>query len=243
MPYRRTYKPRYGARRTTYRRKYGYSKRKRWNKKYGKATKTVTRSVTTFPDRQFLKMKWNYMLSAVPTVAAPQSRMIIRGNSVYDPDYSGVSGGQPFAYTEMSALYNQYRVYGSRYKVEIMPANINTGNYVKFSLYPQKDLTDISTDQAGEAPYSKSAFVGGSNATSRRFLKGFMTSKKIYGFTKISQDPNFAALVTANPFNEWYWILDYSTVDGSNLSSSTQAYLNITVTYYVEFFDRKNLAI
>lgn len=208
----------------------------KFKRKFVKPTTAVLRSTSVFPDRKFVKLKWNYLLSAAPTVAAPSSRMNVSGNGCYDPDVSGISGGTPYAWPQMQNIYSNYRCYGSKYRVEILSSNATTANYMKFSLYPQRDLTDVTTDIAAEQPYSKSVLHGSSNGNGRSHLTSFMSTKKMFGYTKINQDDLFSAALNAVPTNQWYWILDYQTLNGSNIADT---YLNITVTYYVEFFNLK----
>lgn len=223
----------------------GYRKKK-YNGKRGNRTSpstNIVRQVTTFPDRQYIKMRWNILYNGGS--ASTSNRYVVRGNSIYDPEQTSSTGGVPFGYDQISGIYDNYRVLGSKYKVEIMPGDNGNGNYVKFALYPTRSLTDYQTDSLAEEPYSKSCFVGGSAATSRRFMTSYMSTKKLFGVKSIEQQESFSGLtggtlVGSNPANVWYWVLDFDSVAGAPIGST---WLNITVVYYVELFNRKTLGV
>lgn len=215
-------------------RKYMKSKQK----KRSKASRLTLFKPTIVPDRYFCKLRFVQTLGFQPTVAAPSTRQIWRGNSVYDPDQTG-TGLQPSGYDQLSLLYTQYRVYGSKIKVELMPGGASGGNYLHFALYPSTNpSTNISTDHAGEQPYAKTLMLG-VNSLSIRTLKNFQSTKRQIGMNAIDQELDLSSPVSSNPIKEWYWVLDYGTIDG--LTNIANGYIKATIEYYVEFFDRQLL--
>lgn len=236
MPYYRRYrKPATATRKRYWRR----AKKLKYKKRFAKASIKQLKRGTIIPDRYFCRLKFNQTLDYRPTVANPTSRQLWRGNSAYDPDQTGL-GGQPLGFDQIMALYDNYRIYASSIKIQIMPLSTGSGNFIKWSLYPSNTPSnDVSPDIGAEHPYAKSDFSASANQNFRT-IRNFMSTKRILGYKNIMTNDNFIGTAGTNPTSQWYWILDYLTVGGVN--NIDPGYLNVTITYYCEFFNRKDLA-
>lgn len=76
-----------------------------------------------FPDRLKTKLQYQDVVQLAASAGSPavwQFRM----NSLFDPDYSG-TGHQPQWYDQLSAVYSNYKVLGSKITCVFIPNNIN----------------------------------------------------------------------------------------------------------------------
>lgn len=91
--------------RRTYRKKRSYKRTKRNYKK--KASVSVVRTPTAFPDRVFTKLKHTqtHALSGAANYAFGYQL-----NNMYDP-YVGVGGGQPRGFDQWATVYQVYKVH------------------------------------------------------------------------------------------------------------------------------------
>ena len=215
-----------------------YSKKSKYNKRFSKPSVKILKRNTIIPDRYFTKLKFSETVDIRPTVAAPNARQVWRGNSLFDPDQSS-TGGQPTGFDQLMSLYTNYRVYASSIKLQIMPLQTTSASFTKWCLYPcNTPSNDLSPDVGAERPYSKNTFVGGSGQN-MRFMKNFMSTKRLLGYNNILDNDNFIGTSGTNPSTQWYWVADYQTVGG--LNNLDPGYMNCTITYYVEFFNRIDL--
>lgn len=201
-------------------------------------TVRVQRSVAPISDVQILKLKYAITNVQLSTGGTPNSKLM-RGNSVNDPEFSA-GGHQPLGHDQWCAFYDKYLVMGSSIKVLI--ANTSNTDHIKVALLPKDESTVVSSwDTLAERPYAKIRYGtpnNGSHSTPR--LSGYMSTKKILGLKDLStQDDEYAAACNTDPSRPWYWHIYFQA-----LNNTTAIILNVNVemTYYVKFFDRKPLA-
>lgn len=217
------------VRRKVYRRKRVPKLRR---KRYGKrrmTTKVIRSQFTT--DRVFCKLDYfdHYIFGSFI-----QGQYVYRGNSVYDPYYSGL-GSQPLGFDNWAGMYENYRVHSSR----ILTRVSNMGSIpMSVCLFPSISNSGAPTYIASaSSPFAKTTIVGAIDGSSVKMLKHYMKTIKMHG-ERIFNNDNYAAGVTGNPTSEWYWIVTFFSQDAStNLNFA----IDIKVTYYVEFFKRKQL--
>lgn len=216
------------VRRRRYRR--GYSKYR--SKRFNRATKVVIRSPQITPDRYFAKLKFQAHKQFTTNALQVYS---FRGNSVYDPDVA-IGGTQPAGFDQLMSLYYNFRVHGSKIRVEYI--NGRTGQTPPIALVPVNSAaipgySDI--DQIGEDPYSKSAIMSVAGGSKDRYvIKSYMTTKKFFGYKSINQETDFVGSATLNPNIQFYWNIYAASYDVNNVSIE----IRVTVTYFVEFFNR-----
>lgn len=236
-------------------RKQGYRKRKYYNKKkkeqrvISTGDKEVTITGTSsnkpviyrgigIPSVFMTKLKYS---STVVLSGIPFDYYTFRGNSVYDPDYTG-TGTQPLYYDELTALYRSYTVLGSEIQVTFSNRT-SSGNaqYTRVGIYPLSDQTPYGNiDICSERDNCIYSTLGPPNGDQGIInMKSYGKTVNILGMRKDeSTDDAVTALVTANPQKEFFWVLWAGSLDAlTNIS----VYATITMTYYVRFSDRYNV--
>lgn len=243
MPYARksrksTKSSRYIKKRRLYR-----SKRSKIRRYLKKPTTAIARGPSGFPDRLFVKL--NYVDTFTYAIAAGVAvETTFRGNSLYDPDKTN-AGHQPLGHDQWSNFYGSYRVYGSKIQSQVfyMTSGSTAANYTTFmAVYPTLNDT-ISTYPypLEEYPYCT---VKNTNiyqqGNPQNKIKKYMSTAKIFGVKPISvkTEDDFTAIVTANPVNDFYWNVVCGTLDAS---SDATLKVWVKITYYAEYFARKNL--
>ncbi len=154
-----------------------------------------------FPDRFRIKHPYGTYFIGVPAAGA-QSWQSFRGNSVYDPDFSG-AGSTAFSYTQASAIYNRYRVLGSRITVEAT----NTGTVpLRFSIIAAiVNSPPTATNVPGQRHVAQ-GIVGTTGTVGWKHTAMARTSA-IFGVpeAQVLSEDDFAGVVGGNPNNVWYW--------------------------------------
>lgn len=196
---------------------------------------------TGVPDRLLTQMKYTASFNLVDAVGAIDTIQVIRGNSIYDPDYTG-TGTQPTGRDQWVNLYTTYRVHGSKINVKVInnESSSTTGNCC-VSLVAENDAPPstalCSSLQRANQPYSKQVLIPPVSAGGNPIeMEMYMSTKKIFGEKDIN-DSNYRAAFTTNPLRQWYW-----GVQCQNLNGSTHNLIVvINITYYVELLDRVEL--
>lgn len=162
-------------------------------------------------------------------------------NSLYDPDQSG-TGGQPYYFDELSALYTRYIVYACKVKVRCMvttatpnyvPANVGivptSGNIVS---WPADFITACQKHGAKwkQLPAQQSA---------RTELKAYYPIHKIYGIPKsmLRNELSFHAFTNANPVMLPFV---YVLVQNNDGFTAITIKLFVELTYYCKMYQPTN---
>lgn len=163
-----------------------------------------------------------------------------RGNSPFDPDFTGV-GTSAIGFSTYASMYTYYRCYGSRIRVQWCNVGASAATQViqvGVSASPTVSPGYTNMDQLMENPYGVvKIFAFGTNVP---VTKMYMSTAKIEGVHKkaVATDDTYASLTTTNPAQPWYWNLITQSAD--QVSSST-AIAFVTITYYCEFYGRQVL--
>lgn len=207
----------------------------------GRATTKIMRSPTGFPDRIFVKLKYRDIKIASSTLGAA-SVQVYRANTVYDTDFTSV-GHQPYATDQWGALYNKFRVHGSSITTrcyettgtiawqEIILPHLSTGTPA--SVYPLEEM-----------PYVNVRTLSNQVGLNRQNLNRgrYMSTSKIFGVDKqaVRDEDNFSGnySTSTDPTNLWYWTHIVYPMDSS---TSISVLVNYELTFYVEWFERKDL--
>lgn len=209
-------------------------------RRFQTASKVVIRQPSGVPDRLFVKLKYSTVLFFTSTTGGISQNQF-RGNAIQDPDVTGV-GGQPYLFDQWATLYNRYRVRGSSVKAQATQSTSNTGNFasnVTVMLVPSNNTTTFSISElAREQPYTK--WIQTKPYGSRdALIKSYMSTAKIMGVRKsvIANEQDYSSAVSTNPNVQWYWNVLMYTSDEQTTSSTTP--IHISLTYYVELYDRQ----
>lgn len=218
MPQKRGYKKQRGKKKGKKRayRKKGY-------------TMKVMKGVGFIAPRLITRMKYSeeFTLSTLPTTIGVQQ---FRLNSVYDPNYTG-AGHQPYGFDQLAALYLRYRVFATKWVIQIGPPN----DVVHYSVMPINGAITISTfSQIAEYPKAmvKTSSVGSVPV----YFKGKCYLPRLGGDKKVEykSDDRFASSVTTNPTEDMRLILSQYN---PSTTATTVSRIFVTLVYYTEFFD------
>lgn len=217
-------------------RKKGYRPRRRYRQRKRLVNKTSAIS-RNFLYRDSVVGKLNYQDYYTYNVPGGISIQQYRGNSVYDPDATGV-GGQPTMFDQLAGLYNKYIVYASKIHVRV----INTDNVpVRVVLIPTLNGTTFSSVGAAiDFPSSKYRLLSPSGSGGDKCsIVHYAKSANISNIKDImDESSDLGAAVTNNPSKPWYWQLYFQNDDGGNLVLTYQ----VKITYYVKFYEPVRLA-
>lgn len=185
-----------------------------------------------FPAVQHVALTYESQHTLAPGAAIAQ--YTYRGNSLYDPDYTG-AGSQPRYYDTYATIYGKYRVFGSRITVDI----INGGGAaaVSMAVLPWTDVvTFTSWPQVAELPESRVAtMVPIASRVSKRLVHAASTSTVCGLRARQVMDEDWGATVGSNPLQIWYWNVCVASVDGT---SNVTVSIRVRLEFDCEFYDR-----
>jgi hypothetical protein len=198
----------------------------------------IIRGPHIVPDSVYTTLKYVYKANLNTTSQAWQDQ-IFRGNSIYDPDYTG-AGGQPLGRDQWVTFYQNYRVHQSRIRVNFGAVS-GGATQQDVAIIPNTSTSDFtSATRAMESPYSKWGTLTGIASLGTKTITNAMSTAKMYGVKQeaVEIDDQFRAAAGGNPTNSWYWhVFVYDR--GSN---EADAYVTVEIDYLVEFYKRVDLA-
>lgn len=159
---------------------------------------------------------------------------VFRGNSVFDPDYTGV-GVQPYGYDQLcnADMYNFYRVASSSIKVYFRPEETYAGiRRLHVSVIPMRINNPIMTDisDVRMLPFQRStAYDGATETTKGCIIKNYMSSGRLLTEAS-SKDFGYSAAYTGNPTGLWYWIVHFYTDVYDD--EEVDIYFDVKIKYY-----------
>lgn len=231
------YKKRYGLKKKTYKRKRQYGYKKRAMKKYSKPQVQKMRSGNNkfLPDAIQTKLTYADQLTLTSTAGAVAIQQYAF-NNIQDPDYTnGGTNHQPMGYDQLSALYEEYIVYGCSYKIKVIGYS-DTG---VLTVTKTDDATQVGTSDwvnMIEQPYTQQRYLQ-IGAVKPTIIKGYMGVKKLRGQSKY--DDYQTTLTGASPSNQVFLNLNYQTFDKASTSSIDCV---VTLKFYCKFKGRVQLA-
>lgn len=199
----------------------------------------LSRSDMGFPDRVQTKLLYSdwFELNMTSGAAAVQT---FRLNSLFDPDYTGV-GHQPMWHDQLSAVYRNYRVKGSKITAEFMPVTLDNPGTATYGPYVvaiitsnQTTLTASSTALITEDPNSVSKVIG-PKLSGRPYaqLSNTFSPQRDLGLDPYEKD--LSSGVTSNPDQVFYAHVvsrDMATTLTSRIS------VRVKIEFQAEYFNR-----
>ena len=160
---------------------------------------------------------------------------VFRGNSLYDPDVTGI-GVQPYGYDQLTGaggvgIFSHYCVYSSKIRIHIVPSSTSiTG--LKFHVIPSRNSTLSSTDPADlrQMPYCKTICWSGGDGSKKTNISNYCSSRRMYS-TMTPENETFTAAYNANPYSQWYW---HVILDEQTLMGTTKVYFDVEIIYYAK---------
>lgn len=206
--------------------------------KTGKAKyKSIVYRGIGIPSTYFTKLKYTVQYNA-GSVGSPFIEYLFRMNSVFDPEFA-LGGGQPMYYDQITAMYRSYCVFGSGINLTFtQKTNTTEAAFIKCGVYPIETSNSASgVSEAIERDNCVYAQLGPNTGDQGIVnMNAFAKPYAVLGRGKFEkEDDTMCALVSSNPVQQCLWHVFLGTNDGL---TSVNAYIEITLTYYVKFFDR-----
>lgn len=203
---------------------------------YPRKALTQSWSATVASDRTYVTLKYNHFFRL--TSGTTTGNNIYSGNSIFDPDVTGV-GHQPLGRDQWATLYQYYRVVASKIQVTFVCQNATNPMYC--CVVPTTEPTVIdggNPETYAEYPYGKHSVISIRGGDDKYEVKSYMTTNKMLGVAKFYSGFDEAAPMGTNPnaAARWYWHVLCAGVAGT-----PDVIVNTTVTYYVELLKRANL--
>lgn len=189
------------------------------------------------PDKIYIRMKYVQTLDITQTGGgASPNTYLFRGNSVFDPNQSGI-GGQAQRYDQMSAMFRKYKVRWSRIVVRFI--NNSASEFADVGVVPLRNQSALASHwEYAEQPYARVSLLGTRNGGHEvKWLKNFVTTKKLCGNTLTDEEFSGSA---GNPTTVWSWHIWSQNTDRL---VNTNIAIEVTVTYGTEWYDRKEAAL
>lgn len=230
------------------RKKFHKKSHKKWSKKYNinRGSSMLAASGRILPQRFRTKLVYNDRLvmsgTTVPYVLARY-----RVNNVWDPSYSSGNYGC-YGFRQYAVLYDKYICYGSKIQISAMA---NTDALVQaISVVPSPNNlsgNDIFANVDGMKYAKNGKLMSISNGGSpESFVNNYISVHELYGLRKNEAkfDPSLRMHTDGSNVNgyafkdgHWFVVLRANQTSGA---ASLNAVVNVKITYYVEFFDRKD---
>ncbi len=163
----------------------------------------VTNTKLIIPSMFRGKMAYDTVVAMTPAAGAASAN-VFRWNSVYDPDFTGV-GASAVAYSQLSALYNRYRVLAAKMSVTFVNTSTTTPLTCFIALNPVNTVgTNIAQILAQRHIWTRSLGTVAGNATVSHTVSSPV--HLVYGVPKrqVRDEDDYAAVVGANPNNVVY---------------------------------------
>lgn len=211
----------------------------RYNRKKASALTLRRMPFTIVPDRAQTRLKYSIRLAPTEGVGGAYTYQF-RGNSVFDPDFTGI-GGQPAGFDQWKNFYDRYFVYASKINVKVIDVSGSAAPVIsEVAITPTTDslnLVGVDPQLCMEQAYSRFGITTTHTGARPFNMSNYMTTSKMFGIPRItSANSSFAATTSANPTSPWYWNYNMQVVDQSTTMANVFVY--ITLTYYVEFHRR-----
>lgn len=167
---------------------------------------------------------------------------IFSHNSLFDPDVSG-GAVQPEGFDQWATLYEEYRVYKCTCKVTFTSVGTTaaTSSFRAALVASDTATAESSVDDAAGSPYAKSTYsMGTTNAP--RVLTKTITVSTIRGVPEdsVMEEDNYSASTLVSPTERTYWQVYIQPID---LTSSINVFAYVEITYYCDFFTRRQLGV
>ena len=230
MPRRKRFRSRKKSKRRVSR----FGRRRRAIRRYNRpSVRVIKEPSSVVPD--ILRTRLVYSaLEKLTDAGGALTSVTYSGNSAYDPQ-TALGGHQPMGYDQLSALYEEYIVYGCSYKIKVIGYS-DTG---VLTVTKTDDATQVGTSDwvnMIEQPYTQQRYLQ-IGAVKPTIIKGYMGVKKLRGQSKY--DDYQTTLTGASPSNQVFLNLNYQTFDKASTSSIDCV---VTLKFYCKFKGRVQLA-
>lgn len=253
MPYRknnvrRTRRPPMVRRRTTYGGTRRVVRKKRFSKYRISGSSGMDRGSNSvgFPQRLFKTFTFSSeAIKLAQTVADINKSYQFRGNSIYDPDQSGV-GSQPrwvdtyLGANDGTAPYQKVTVLASKITITVWQDPTLSGTVgsvagiVAVTPYRGESSAPSNLKEIQERAFVKWVAVNNANSSRPLVLKHYAKTKAVYqGVSPIYSPDDFQHAYNANPSSQWYWAVQcVNLINGGAGTSLFSCYFTAQIKYY-----------
>lgn len=158
-----------------------------------------------------------------------------RGNSLFDPDATGV-GVQPYGFDQLcgaTAPFQRYQVYSSKITIYPHPTAALAATPVTWIIFPWRTSappTYSDKDDIMRIPYARALVWRSADNAGRTSLSNYCSYRKLFpersdGVTVATT----AALSGSNPADMWYW---YVYMDSSSPPVEIALTFDVKIKYY-----------
>lgn len=218
------------------RRRFKRRRRPRRRKRTDRASMMLIRQ-PVMTDQLLVKLR--YKASITITSTGNYVQHVFRGNSIFDPDESGV-GVQPMGHDEYNTLFSSYQVQGCSLSLLGQFNGPDPAAGCRVVVYYSNESQSPATGmfQAQERARSKSRLLPPDPSKQFR-IKSYVSSKRALminsGFSATEQFSG--SLFGDNPLQTWRWNIGLASVG----SESTTIIFDVHLVYYVRMYNRKTL--
>lgn len=225
-----------GSKKKGYKPRKGKGRSARKTRRTNRGNKTTSlRAGNVIKDKTYVKLKWE----AGKVSRVSDLQYVIRGNSVYDPEYATAPGLSAIGFAFWKQIYFTYVVTGCSVSVwannraeEPMVINIVPSKYGSLPVNLHAE-TEINTR------YKWLGSKGQSNSTGK--CKMYFSTKKMYGVSSAEVNSNYhyagrtggGGQSATNPELGWNFIINFRNQD--DVDTNTLFDYRIIVKYYVTF--------
>jgi len=175
-----------------------------------------------------------YSITCNLTTAMPGiNDWLFRGNSPYDPDYTGVGGYSAIGWPELSGIYQKMIARASRIVVSFKSNTV--GHQAVVIVFPTTDTNSrvaTASDILRYKPHAVSKVVSGSGDENRRTVTSSSTCRQMLD---TSNDHDLVLIGAANPTVAWFWHV-YTAYQGG-YSSAANFDVEVKLFYDCHWFD------
>lgn len=193
-----------------------------------------------FPPRR--RCILHYSQSIVSGTAASSTNFgaetVFRLNSLFQVNLT-TSSGQPYGFTQMAGLYNNYKVNGVAIKITATDPTAD-GLFYGCFLQPSgtgTTLQGLTADQSTRIPFAQCKYVN-NTGSQLSVMKGYISMATIEGMPRSvfdAQITSYTANVGASPSLTPYMRV---AVGSLNAPASASLVLKVEFKFYAEFWDR-----
>lgn len=158
-------------------------------------------------------------------------QQVYRGNSPYDPDYTG-TGVQPVGFDEYSAFYTNYFCPASRIKVSTIDTSGSAAPVIsELVVVPTTSATTLASVDpmtAAQLPHAIYRITTTHTGSRPTIINTRMTANRIFGTRITPGDTVYQASTTADPSVMWFWHILMQVVDEATTMAAVYVYVEIT---------------
>jgi len=230
----------YARRRTRKASRKSYVRQTRGRKAFRPRRARITKAVSfrskwknPLPGKGYYKLRYNDTGFSVTTADVIwQVGHTFRGNSLYDPDESGV-GVQPYGYDQLCSAaspFGKYTVFAS--KIKIYPHYTDTDTLprgVRWIVVPSRSVQPayFEFEDLKQMPGARSLVIN-DIGDQKGHLSSYMSTRRIFSdLPSLSNDTS--SNYNGNPASTWYW---YIQTDSQSQAVQIDQMFDVAITYY-----------